>query len=434
MISMHDVNVSKISRLRINSEGDGISTLIGCMGCPLRCGYCFNPFTWDDSLKPKKYSIDELYEEVKLDNLYFLATGGGLVFGGGEPLLYSDFIREFIKKYAKTGWKFTLETSLSVEKKSLETIIQYIDYFIVDTKDMDKTRYELYTKGDYDLFLSNLKYLLETVGADKIRVRVPKIPKLNTYADVRSNHEILKNMGFTEIEIFGYIEIDKHERISDVALKNKQEFVDIANNNFIKDYIISEIILKIVPLLDFYIKNFPKELWKDIEFIFEYDSTYEDELYSLKELIVSKLRECYDYLGLKYRFYVILKPVDYLKTISSMDFDEKIIFFMGLDEKDKKEYMLKSWEENKYDYLEFKDFCYKTDQLSEYYTNYAYKPHAKYILSRSYDVNQSEFRIYINLSGNKYNIVGYDDATHVLVQKFDSMMELTSQEIYSLKK
>ena len=345
-----------------------------------------------------------------------------------------DFIREFIKKYAKTGWKFTLETSLSVEKKSLETIIQYIDYFIVDTKDMDKTRYELYTKGDYDLFLSNLKYLLETVGADKIRVRVPKIPKLNTYADVRSNHEILKNMGFTEIEIFDYIEIDKHERISDVALKNKQEFVDIANNNFIKDYIISEIILKIVPLLDFYIKNFPKELWKDIEFIFEYDSTYEDELYSLKELIVSKLRECYDYLGLKYRFYVILKPVDYLKTISSMDFDEKIIFFMGLDEKDKKEYMLKSWEENKYDYLEFKDFCYKTDQLSEYYTNYAYKPHAKYILSRSYDVNQSEFRIYINLSGNKYNIVGYDDATHVLVQKFDSMMELTSQEIYSLKK
>ena len=66
---MHNVNISKISRLRINSEGDGVSTLIGCMGCPLRCAYCFNPFTWD-----------ELYEEVKLDNLYFLATGGGLSF------------------------------------------------------------------------------------------------------------------------------------------------------------------------------------------------------------------------------------------------------------------------------------------------------------------------------------------------------------------
>lgn len=430
---MHDINVSKISRLRINSEGNGISTLIGSMGCPLRCAYCFNPFTWDDSLKPKKYSIDELYEKVKLDNLYFLASGGGLVFGGGEPLLYADFIKKFIKKYEKTGWKFTLETSLSVKKESLETIIPYIDYFIVDTKDMDKTRYELYTKGDYDLFLSNLKYLLETVGSDKIRVRVPKIPKLNTYADVRLNYEILKSMGFSQIEIFDYIEIDKHKKISEVALKNKQDFVDVANNNFIKDYIISEIILKITPLIDYHIKNFPEELWKDIEFIFEYDSSFEEELYSLKELIVSKLRECYDYLGLKYSFYVILKPIDYLKNTSSADFDEEINIFLDLDEKDKKEFLLKLWQENKYDYLEFKDFCYKTNQLNEYYTNYTYKPHAKYILSRPYDVNQSEFRIYINLSGNKYNIVEYDDATHILLQKFDSTMELTSQEIYTLK-
>lgn len=430
---MQDVNVSRISRLRINTEGNGISTLIGCMGCPLRCAYCINPFTWDDSLKHKKYSIDELYDEVKLDNLYFLATGGGLVFGGGEPLLYSDFIKEFIKKYAVTGWKFTLETSLSVKKESLENIICDIDYFIVDTKDMDKTRYELYTKGNYDLFLSNLKYLLETVGADKIRVRVPKIPKLNTYADVRSNYEILKNMGFSEIEIFDYIEIDKHEKISEIALKNKQDFVDVVNNNFIKDYIISEIILKVVPLLNFHIKNFPEELWKDIEFIFEYDSSYEEDLYSLKEVIVSKLRECYDYLGLSYSFYVILKPVDYLKNSLNIDFDEKINYFVGLNEKDKKEFMLKSWKENMYDYLQYKDFCYKTNQLSEYYTNYAYKPDSKYILSRAYDVNQSELKIYINLSGNKYNIVEYEDATHVLVQKFDSIMEFTSQEIYALK-
>lgn len=430
---MHDVNVSKISRLRINSEGDGVSTLIGCMGCPLRCAYCFNPFTWDDSLKPKKYNIDELYDEVNIDNLYFLATGGGLVFGGGEPLLYSEFIKEFIKKYAKTGWKFTLETSLCVKKESLENIIHCIDYFIVDTKDMDKIRYELYTKGDYDLFLSNLKYLLETVGADRIRVRVPKIPKLNTYADVRSNYEILKSMGFSEIEIFDYIEIDKHKKISEIALKNKQDFVDVVNNNFIKDYIMTEIIIKIAPLLDFHIKNFPEELWKDIEFIFEYDSSYEEDLYSLKELIVSKLRECYDYLGLEYSFYVILKPFDYLKTSSDVDFDEKINFFIGLNEKNKKEFLLRLWKENKYDYLEFKDYCHKTGQLEEYYTNYTYKPDVKYILSRSYDIDQSEFRIYLNLSGNKYNIVEYDDSTHVLVQKFDSMLELLSQEINTLK-
>lgn len=429
---MYDLNVSRISRLRIKTDGNGISTLIGCKGCPLRCAYCINPFTWDESLKHEKYSIDELYDEVKIDNLYFLVTEGGLVFGGGEPLLYSGFIKEFIKKYAGTGWKFTLETSLSVKKESLENIIHDIDYFIVDIKDMDKTRYELYTRGDYDLFLSNLEYLLETVGPDKIRVRVPKIPKLNTYADVRSNYEVLKNMGFSEIEIFDYIEIDKHKKISETALKNKQDFVDVVNDNFIKDYIISEIILKVAPLLNFHIKNFPEELWKDIEFIFEYDSSYEKDLYSLKELIVSKLRECYDYLGLSYSFYVILKPVDYLKTSFNTDFDEKINHFQGLNEKDKKEFLLKSWQENKYDYLEFKDHCHKTNQLAEYYTNYSYKPDSKYILSRSYDINQSEFRIYLKIFENKYNIVEYENSTHVLVQKFDNMMELASQEISTL--
>ena len=76
----------------------------------------------------------------------FLQHEEGLVFGGGEPLLYSDFIKEFIK-YAKTGWKFTLETSLSVKKESIENIIHCIDYFIVDTKDMDKQDMNYTLKG-----------------------------------------------------------------------------------------------------------------------------------------------------------------------------------------------------------------------------------------------------------------------------------------------
>lgn len=47
----------------------------------------------------------------------------------------------------KTGWKFTLETSLSVKKESIENIIHCIDYFIVDTKDMDKQDMNYTLKG-----------------------------------------------------------------------------------------------------------------------------------------------------------------------------------------------------------------------------------------------------------------------------------------------
>lgn len=218
MVIVSIIEISNISRLRTYSDGDGVSTLIGCMGCPLRCSYCINPFTWDKSIKPIKYTIEELFDEVKKDNIYFLATGGGLVFGGGEPLLHHEFIKEFIIKYKSTGWKFTLETSLSTKLDYLKNIINYIDCFIVDTKDMDKTKYESYTKGSYDLFLSNLRYLIGNVSLDKITVRVPKIPKFNTEEDVKSNYNILKDMGFKNINVFEYIEC-RNDRIQYIELK-----------------------------------------------------------------------------------------------------------------------------------------------------------------------------------------------------------------------
>ena len=43
------INIFNISRLRTYSDGNGTSTLIGCMGCPLRCAYCLNPYSWDGS-------------------------------------------------------------------------------------------------------------------------------------------------------------------------------------------------------------------------------------------------------------------------------------------------------------------------------------------------------------------------------------------------
>ena len=188
------INVLSISRLRTYTDGDGITTLVISSGCPLRCAYCLNPNTWDGTEKPKPLSIDELYEEVKRDNVYFLSTGGGIAFGGEEPLLYHEFIREFIRKCKDTKWKFYLETSLSTDLESLKDIIDLIDYFYIDCKDMDKARYELYTKGSYDMFLNNLTYLRDHVDADRIKIRVPIIKELHKSNEAEENYQILKDM------------------------------------------------------------------------------------------------------------------------------------------------------------------------------------------------------------------------------------------------
>ena len=86
-----------VSRLRMDTDGEGITTLVCGWGCPLRCRYCINRFTWSETTEIRRLTPEELYNQVKQDSLYFEATGGGITFGGGEPLLYAEFFPEFRK-------------------------------------------------------------------------------------------------------------------------------------------------------------------------------------------------------------------------------------------------------------------------------------------------------------------------------------------------
>ena len=85
-----------IDRHRLATDGKGVTTLVAFHKCLLKCKYCINPQTWQIDKISKKMTAKELYDEVKKDNLYFLATGGGITFGGGEPCLHSDFIKQFL--------------------------------------------------------------------------------------------------------------------------------------------------------------------------------------------------------------------------------------------------------------------------------------------------------------------------------------------------
>ena len=71
-----------IARHRLQTDGQGVSTLVAFHGCPLHCRYCLNPQSLDKGKFGKRYDCMTLYEEVRVDELYFLATGGGVTFGG----------------------------------------------------------------------------------------------------------------------------------------------------------------------------------------------------------------------------------------------------------------------------------------------------------------------------------------------------------------
>ena len=73
---------------------------------------------------------------VKVDNIYFQSTGGGICFGGGEPTLYKDFIVEF-KKICGDKWKITLETCLRCSYNTIKDLSPVVDHWIVDVKSMN---------------------------------------------------------------------------------------------------------------------------------------------------------------------------------------------------------------------------------------------------------------------------------------------------------
>ena len=76
-----------LSRHRINVDGAGITILVAFHGCPLNCKYCLNPQALSPEGVWKRFSPEELFRAVAKDDLYFRATGGGVTFGGGEPLI-----------------------------------------------------------------------------------------------------------------------------------------------------------------------------------------------------------------------------------------------------------------------------------------------------------------------------------------------------------
>ena len=206
-MEMTDNNITApivtFSRHRIATDGEGVTSLVIFHGCPLRCKWCINPYTFDPKTSKNDMTPEELYDKLKIDELYFLATGGGVTFGGGEPLLYAEFIKSF-RETCGSSWHLCAETSLCVPWEKVKTAAECIDMFYIDCKDTNPEIYRSYTGKDNTLMLENLRKLLEIVPSERITVRVPLIPEFNTDEDRQKSKKLLFDMGVTQFDFFDY--------------------------------------------------------------------------------------------------------------------------------------------------------------------------------------------------------------------------------------
>ena len=192
-----------IDRLRMATDGTGVRTLIGTYGCPLRCKYCLNPQSWREAYKHSSYSPESIFNQLKVDNLYFQATNGGITIGGGEPLLHIDAIEELVQLCPKE-WSMWIETSLNVDSVAVIQAAKLFDHFIVDIKTLDPEAYHRYTTGNGKVAYDNLKLLITLAGPDRITVRVPEIPGFVDKEMQSKSVSQLQELGITDIDTFCY--------------------------------------------------------------------------------------------------------------------------------------------------------------------------------------------------------------------------------------
>lgn len=192
-----------IARHRLSTDGDGVTTLVAFHGCPLRCRYCLNPQSLGDGARFSEYSPEELYAETRIDELYFIATNGGVTFGGGEPCLRPQFIREF-RELCGPAWQLNLETSLNVPTANIEALLPVVNTLIIDIKDMNPDIYRNYTGQSNDLVIDNLRLIAEFGRQSDCIVRIPLIPDYNADADREASRKALETLGFDRFDLFTY--------------------------------------------------------------------------------------------------------------------------------------------------------------------------------------------------------------------------------------
>ncbi len=70
-------DIMTVSRLRMGTDGKGVSTLVTFFGCPLHCKYCINNFCHEadnafDDVPRGAYTPEELFAVLEKDDIFRL--------------------------------------------------------------------------------------------------------------------------------------------------------------------------------------------------------------------------------------------------------------------------------------------------------------------------------------------------------------------------
>ena len=147
------------------------SRCAACAECVKRCAYGAL-VRYGDIM-----TVDEVWNAVRRDRMFYDSSGGGVTVSGGEPLLHAEFVRELFARCKKAGIDTCVETCGFADRKSFIEILPVTDHFLFDLKHIDSAAHEKHTGRPNEQILANAALIMER-GAD-VLFRKPLITGVN---------------------------------------------------------------------------------------------------------------------------------------------------------------------------------------------------------------------------------------------------------------
>jgi len=184
----------------------------------------------------QEWTIDNLFNELLKDKVFYETSGGGITFSGGEPMMQINFLKQILIKCKQAGFHNALDTCGSVSWARYEDIIPYLDLVLFDIKIMKTPKHIDATGVSNQLILSNAIKLSQS--GIPLWIRTPIIPEYtqseeNIMAIGKFIHEELPTverwdlLAYTNLGRPKYHRLDLPYLLEEVPLLTEQEMSDI---------------------------------------------------------------------------------------------------------------------------------------------------------------------------------------------------------------
>jgi pyruvate formate lyase activating enzyme len=142
------------------------------------CGACFKScYAGAINIIGRWLSVEDLVAMVRRDSDFYIASGGGVTFSGGEPTGQPKFLLAALQAMQGIGLHTAVETCLHIAWEQLEPLLSHVNLLLTDIKHMNSQQHSALTGVPNDLILDNFRKI--AARNIPVRVRLPLISGLN---------------------------------------------------------------------------------------------------------------------------------------------------------------------------------------------------------------------------------------------------------------